>query len=443
MIDFLICYEHINREVENDALIKYELEKRGYSCDIISFNGPGFYKYSRKRNKAGVVVSPWLRCDENVYHYLQLCDKKNKIVNLQWEQIYNSANIKSGACNTTGESLKASHICWGEYSKNRLKESGCDPDLLPVTGAIQTDYGRPVFDEYYLSKEELSKNHGLNINKRWILMISSFAYATYGESAIKGFVERFGESINEQAKLHRESLEVTLDWIEKFLLETDTEFIYRPHPSEKNYGRISDLQKKYPNFHVIRDHSVKQWAKVCDNVNVWLSTSNIEILSLGVNYSVIRPIDIPKDIELISYYNEDFIDDYESFKEANLKQNTLETIDEKIKNLSYYYSFDKNEPAYKKVADYLIDMLRSGKSYNFEFNKEDKKAFKRKVIRMKAVSFLEFKCLKSGSTRILKFLPIKRLLKENIKKMVDNHISANEMAEKMISYLNDQQNKIS
>ena len=32
MIDFLIFYEHVNREIENDTLLKYELEKRGYSC---------------------------------------------------------------------------------------------------------------------------------------------------------------------------------------------------------------------------------------------------------------------------------------------------------------------------------------------------------------------------------------------------------------------------
>ena len=59
MIDFLICYEHVNREVENDALIKYELERRGYTCEIIPFSGPGFARFCRE--KARVVVTPWLR----------------------------------------------------------------------------------------------------------------------------------------------------------------------------------------------------------------------------------------------------------------------------------------------------------------------------------------------------------------------------------------------
>ena len=61
--NFLICYEHISREVENITLLKYELEKRGYSCKIGRFDNP--YMYVDKI-KADVVVTPWLRDDDNV-----------------------------------------------------------------------------------------------------------------------------------------------------------------------------------------------------------------------------------------------------------------------------------------------------------------------------------------------------------------------------------------
>ena len=79
MIDFLICYEHVNREVENDALIKYELDApQADTCEIIPFSGPGFARFCRE--KARVVVTPWLRYDENVFHYLQMAGKPSKLV---------------------------------------------------------------------------------------------------------------------------------------------------------------------------------------------------------------------------------------------------------------------------------------------------------------------------------------------------------------------------
>ena len=35
-VDFLFVYEIKAREVENDALIAYELRKRGYSCAFVN-----------------------------------------------------------------------------------------------------------------------------------------------------------------------------------------------------------------------------------------------------------------------------------------------------------------------------------------------------------------------------------------------------------------------
>ena len=33
-LDFLLLYEHTVREYESDLLLKLELERRGYSCEI-------------------------------------------------------------------------------------------------------------------------------------------------------------------------------------------------------------------------------------------------------------------------------------------------------------------------------------------------------------------------------------------------------------------------
>ena len=148
-MDFYIFYEHINREIENDTLLKNELQKRGYSVKIVDFHGPGLYEASRKKNRAKVVATPWLRYDSNVYKYTQFAQNPYKLVNLQWEQVYNNDGIKSGLTDTRGEAEKAYHICWGENAQNRLHRNGIPKELLPITGAMQMDYGRPEMKEYY------------------------------------------------------------------------------------------------------------------------------------------------------------------------------------------------------------------------------------------------------------------------------------------------------
>ena len=105
-MDFLICYEHIVREIENDTLIKQELEKRGYSCKIIHFNDMDSCLHMGK-DKAKVVVTPWLRYDTNVARYLPIAQKPYKLVNLQWEQVYCANHLKQGLTSTSGQALHA------------------------------------------------------------------------------------------------------------------------------------------------------------------------------------------------------------------------------------------------------------------------------------------------------------------------------------------------
>ena len=266
-MDFLICYEHIVREIENDTLLKHELEKRGYSCKIIHHRDIDACVHETK-DKAKVVVTPWLRYDVDVYQFLRLAKRPHKLVNLQCEQVYSEFGLKSGLTKTSGQALKARHMCWGENSRSRLVNQGAAKEDVVTLGAIQMDYGRPIFKDYYLSKEKFAKQYGLDKKKRWNLLISSFAYANYGDESIKVLEASFGCSLAQLVESHRESQRLTLDWVENLLKVSDSEFIYRPHPSERVDLRLKAMVERYPHFHVISDHSVKQWATVCDKVNL-------------------------------------------------------------------------------------------------------------------------------------------------------------------------------
>ena len=353
MMDFLICYEHIVREAENDTLIEYELRKRGYTCEIMHFNGPGFFCHSFK-DKAKVVVTPWLRYDENAFHYLKMAKKPYKIVNLQWEQVYSQYGLESGLVSTSNQAGKAIHLCWGDNSRERLIAERVDEKNLFVTGAVQLDYGRPAFDSYYFTRESIASEFNLNQSKKWILFISSFSYSNCGDEAIKQLEKQFSYSFAEQVKLHKDSQAIILDWIEGLLETNDCEFIYRPHPAENVDDRLKKMQSDCSRFHVISDYSVKQWAKVSDKANLWFSTSNAELSSMGIDYAIIRPIPIPAKLEVESMREESFITDYDAFCEYNTtKSNGSVSPAERLQKLTRYYSYDADKPSYIRVADCL------------------------------------------------------------------------------------------
>ncbi len=434
-LDFLMCYEHINREVENLTLLKYELTKRGYTCDIIPYRGPGFCKYSL--TKAKVVLTPWLRYNENVFHYLQLAQKPYKIVNLQWEQVYSKKGLESKLTATVDEAKKAVFLCWGKNSQNRFINSGINKDNVKIVGAVHQDFGRAIFREYYMTKEELSAKYKIKSNKKWILYVSSFSMANYPPDALKILIERFGNYISDLHVLNKETQTITLDWIEKLLQVCDCEFIYRPHPSEFVCTRLQELKSKYNNFHVISELSVKQWALVSEQVNLWISTSNAEITSLGKVYHVIRPLKLPDGFDMESYENCDFITDLHSF----IRINTLETQNDEIvkkqrEQLSRFYDYSEDKPAYVRIADFLEEVISNDRfSAVYSFTLMEKLKFSIKENKIRLISFITELAMKTKYWPYIKYIPFKTHIRDNMIRAIKQHILQDEMVNGLLRYM--------
>lgn len=440
MIDFLICYEHHNREIENDALLKHELEKRGYSCKIIKYDGPGIYLYSKMWNRAKVVVTPWLRYNENVYHFLKLSAKPHKLVNLQWEQVYAQAGINNGLVSTTGESLKGYHLCWGNHSRQRLIKAGVKPENAIVVGAIQMDYGFPQFAEYFKTKEFMAEKFHLDLNKHWVLYISSFGFANYNKEDLTVLNARFGSYICDLADMHETSQRDMLRWIEHLLGEYECEFIYRPHPSERNLCfDLERLEREYPKFHVISEYSVKQWACVCEKVNLWLSTSNAELLSMGVDYGIIRPKPVPADFEVESMKDEILICSYEEFKRFNINtvSDNHRLTEERKDRLIEFYDYDATMPAYKKTADALIHILEQGEGQDYRFSLKERVKFERKEIKQLFISYLLETQMKFAKRDILNLIPVPERIRGNMRQTVRNACQTNRTIACVLNYMDE------
>ena len=111
----LLFYENINREYEALVLLKHELQKRGHRVKISHF---GFHDWGFHFlfSKPDIIVTPWLRNDENVarWAWFRRLKKSTKMVNLQWEQVYSRKGLESGLTKTHDQALNAIHSSYAE-----------------------------------------------------------------------------------------------------------------------------------------------------------------------------------------------------------------------------------------------------------------------------------------------------------------------------------------
>lgn len=373
-VDFLFIYENKNRELENICLLKYELERRGYTCRIVET----WYRnhHYRQPINAEVVIVFAFYNDGQISVIQNFATNVEKVVNLQWEQLYTIADEITEGClyYIKEKALKAVHISWGKQNYEFLtKKCGVKSDNMCLAGHVTMDFLKPQMQGYYRTKEELCREYGLDSTKRMYMFISSFSYVGLPDEEIEsGVYEQVAFSALEMKKISIQSQVEILDWIrETLVLYPEIYFIYRPHPAEKENPRLLQLEREYINFKVIDDYSVKQWIVVCDKIYTWYSTSIAEVYMAKKTCSVLRPFTIPRNLDIRIYENcscilekKDFIDDY-------LNLETEFPIDVNI--LNHYYEFNEDKLSYMVVCDKLEDVYRSD-SYKYKFWNEEKKS---------------------------------------------------------------------
>ena len=89
-IDFLILYEHKERELENACYLSVLLKNRGYSVKVACI-----YSFIRFKYRPKVLVVPHLYDDKQVFDFItKYGDRKCSVVNLQYEQILSKNDEK-------------------------------------------------------------------------------------------------------------------------------------------------------------------------------------------------------------------------------------------------------------------------------------------------------------------------------------------------------------
>lgn len=339
-VDFLLNVEVKTRELESYCLLKKELEKRGYSVAIsscIDNKGKIHTCYS-----AEVLVSNGIDYWSNVDHALGRAVKCKKIIETPWEQNVTSCYL-SRLKKRDAIGFHCAAVAWGEIARNRMIEMiGLNSEQVFVCGHPAMDLCRPIFSDYYISRLDIAREFGLDFNKQWILFNSSFVLEHLGKDKCieidneyhNGYYQRsYDIEILTKSKI--------IEWFDRYLNENDDKIlIYRPHPAEKITDNIKELEK-HKNFKIIRDYSVRQWMFVSDKILTWISTSIVEAYFMKKRCIVLRPIDVPSDLDIESFTQKNvYVTTYDQMVDSlDDKETPYPFLDDDIKK--YYYHEDK------------------------------------------------------------------------------------------------------
>ncbi|MEG1126820.1 MAG: hypothetical protein RSE10_08970 [Oscillospiraceae bacterium] len=351
--DFLILYEHVVREYESILLLKLELEKRGYSVEIQQLLGRK--KLFRFLFPPKVLVASCMYNNEAINsHVYNNIGKCNKVVNLHWEQMLSDTQEEEEWFNFSGNAKKCIQTCWGDKTRQRLIAHGMDEKNCPVTGAVMMDFLRAEFSGYFMDKAVLCKKFSLDADKKLMLYISSFGYASMTDAEVRELSDMAGVDFSGFAETNRVSMEKTLEYFDKYLeAHPNTELVYRRHPSEWNSPALLALAEKRPNFHVIFELSVKQWIVAADKIFIWMSTAIAEVYFAHKSCYIIRPVPIEHEYDPVIYKDAQYLTDYNMF--LNAAEGDEESFPIKSEIIEGYFN-SGDKPAYIRMADLLCEV---------------------------------------------------------------------------------------
>lgn len=360
-LDFMFIYEHKVRELENLCLIKYELDRRGYTTRIVYIEDPDVCKAIKPIYYSKVVVMMACYQNASIEWHTKNFVKFDKLIDLQWENIVypKDEKDKNAFKNYSGVAKEVVRVSWGNMNRKRMLEvAKMNPEKVKLIGHIGMDFLREEFKKYYNTKEEILKEYAIDNNKKILLFISPYFSDNHSEEYLDKMCGWFGEGWRDYyLNCMLPSKEVILNWMEKLCEDQkDIIFIYRPHPGEISES-AQKLAEKYINFKVIGSKSVKQWIVISDKIYTGNSSTFVEAFFAKKMCYFLFPYPVPEDYELEIIKDADKIKDFESFKQSITEDNGIFPVNEE--SINEIYSIDWDVPSYVKFADMAEEVFKN------------------------------------------------------------------------------------
>ncbi len=356
-VDFLMIYEHKVRELENMCLLKYELERRGYTVVIKHIEDEEALNAVKPIYHARVAVT--MQCYQNASLEWHTKDfvSFDKVIDMQWENIVYPRDEGAGVFkNYTGIGREVVRVSWGAANKRRLLEAAhMDERNIKVVGHVGMDFLRPQLRGYYMSREELFPLYDLPLDKKTLLFASPFYADNLSEEYIAGMCRKHGEEWRDYYDFMMRSERTILEWLERLCREReDIVVVYRPHPG--HIGRhMSEVAERCANFRVISERSVKQWILTCDLVYTGNSSTIVEAFFADKMCYLLFPYEVTEGYELKLVSQGDKIRDYDAFRRSVMGEGGPFPIAKEAINEIYLVD---DTPSYIKFADMAEEVLR-------------------------------------------------------------------------------------
>lgn len=364
--DFIIGYENKVRELESACLVKYELERRGYSVMLFQEFDQRFDDIIDEKYHAKVLVLSCGYSDQFIYAFCRRFLTFDKIVNWQWEQVFNEEleHDPDSHLNVHGElARQAVQLSWGEYNVTRLLDVMKLPkENVFKTGIISMDFLKPQFDKFYKSRNEVLSEYGINPEYKVAILLGVFQCAFMTDEELLELKKESGYDYSALAKENRQRFDIEMAWIDRALKENpNLFFIYRPHPGDEFERCPADVQKILTDmmnatgrFIVNQDYTVRQWFKVADKVYTGFSTTMVDAYFAKVGCRLLSPAGIAMSEEVKLFEDIVETDNYEDFVKSLDEDGFCSPLCEK--HVDGYYSIG-DELRYPGICDVLIKVL--------------------------------------------------------------------------------------
>jgi len=368
--EIVILVEHISRELSIACILKIILEKKfKRSVHIQSVSDTS----NLNKIKPKLLLTPFFRSlNSDVFPFVYKWSDA-KIINLCYEQVFRSHQLKFREPKGDFTKDKVTHICWGEKFKDFLISNGVKNNNIKVNGNLQYQLYKKPYNEIYFNKEYLSKKYNLSKNKKWILFPENYGAIFGGDKAVSNPVDA-DKIMSEKVKIFVEkSFNKTMKWIDEYSNLNDVEIIIRPRPMTpksnllKAYTNINGIISE--NVHFIKEEKAKDWILSSDVIISNYSTTLIESSLADKETYMLEPFEFPEFMTSDWY---EFIPKLKSFDDFNsipinnvsntkdLKKWTADNISpnlDVIDGLSYYL-FDELQtftPQYNEISKYYIN----------------------------------------------------------------------------------------
>jgi surface carbohydrate biosynthesis protein len=297
-VDVVLLYEHVARELDVLCAVKYLCETR-HRLRVEIVQQPYGVAAALQRFEPRIVALPFCYSDSLTDYPLLLDWPKATYVNLAWEELFYNGNREAKLPKGEFASQHVLHHAWGDFFAELLRERGVPQRNIFVNGQPAFMLYQSPYRDYFPTRLELARKHGLDPARRWIFFPENYNWAFYAPWKLDSF-EHDGlrrDHMEAMVRFCRDSLTTALEWCAKLAATQQVEIVIRPRPSvpleEFQTFAAGVISESPAALHYTKTESVREWILASQVVLSSYSTSLIESAVAGKDTYIVEPYPIP------------------------------------------------------------------------------------------------------------------------------------------------------